>query len=335
MQSSGSTPRSSLVVGVIALVVLLVIGTVGYMVIEGWSFLEAVYMTVITLSTVGYKEVRPLSTPGLVFTIGIIVVGVAVALYIFPTVIGYVVGAEFPDVMRRRRVLDRISGLRDHHIVCGFGRVGEHAAKTLARANVPFVVIDQQGAGLSRCEAAGYLCMEGDATKDSTLKEAGVERARGLITAIDTDQQNLYVVLAARELNPELFIVARAASEEAESRLKRVGANRVLTPYATAGRRLATLALQPLVADFLDTIIHSEALEMLVEELDVRPEFNMNGMTIGELDIRKNTGVVILAIQRDNGRMLTPISGDTRIERGDRLVVLGTREQLNNLEKMR
>ncbi len=316
------------------LIVLVAIGVIGYVAIERWSLLDAVFMTVTTLSTVGYKEVHDLSTTGQIFTVGLIVVGVGGMLYTVTAVVAYVVEVQFPGIVRRRRMTERIAELRNHYVVCGFGRVGHFIAQELARERARFVVVEADPEVHRSCEALGHPCLLGDATMDETLKVAGIDRARGLVAALDTDEKNLYVVLSARVLRPDIFIVARATSEDAESKLRRVGANRVLTPYATAGRRMATLLMRPLVADFLDTVMHSEQMELLLEELTVPEGSPLANMTIGEMHVRTRTGAFILAIQRKDATMVTTPSGETMLQAGDELVVLGTQAQLRQLEQL-
>ncbi len=316
------------------LIMLMAFGVGGYVAIEGWNFLDAVFMTVTTLSTVGYKEVHDLSTAGEIFTIVLIVVGVGGMLYTVTAVVAYVVEVQFPGIVRRRRMTERIAELRNHYIVCGFGRVGHFIAQELARERAPFVVVEANPEVHQNCEGAGHPCILGDATQDETLKAAGIDRARGLVAALDSDEKNLYVVLSARVLRPDISIVARATSEDAEAKLKRVGANRVLTPYATAGRRMATLLMRPLVADFLDTVMHSERLELLLEELTIPEDSPLANTTIGEMQVRTRTGAIILALQRRDGSLVSAPDGDTQLQAGDELVVLGTRAQLRQLEQL-
>lgn len=316
------------------LLVVVAFGVGGYMAIEGWSFLDALFMTVTTLSTVGYKEVHDLSTAGQIFTIFLIIVGVGGMLYTVTTVVAYVVEVQFPGIFRRRRMTERIAELRNHYIVCGYGRVGHFVAQELSRERARFVVVEADPEVLRECESVGHPCLLGDATTDETLKMVGIDRARGLVAALDTDEKNLYVVLSARVLRPDIFIVARATSEDAEAKLKRVGANRVLTPYATAGRRMATLLMRPLVADFLDTVMHSEQMELLLEEITIPDGSPLANLTIGEMHVRTRTGAFILAIQRRDGTMVTTPGGETPLQEGDELVVLGTRAQLRHLEQL-
>lgn len=327
-------PEARLRWAVALLLVIITTGVMGYMLIESWPLLDALYMTITTLTTVGYREVHPLSTAGQIFTMALIVIGVGGMLYTLTAIVTYGVEVRLPGLVRRRRMRERIARLSNHYIICGFGRVGEAVAETLARDHAPYVVIDESPEAVAHCEAIGCAYVIGDARLDETLKAAGIERAKGLVAALDTDEENLYVTLSARVLNPGLFIVARATSRDAEAKLRRVGANRVLTPYELAGRRMATLLLRPLVADFLDTVTHSEKLELLLEELTVSEDSPMVDRTIGELAVRSRTGAIILAIQRKDGSMVRAPDGDTLLHAGDKLVALGTRAQLRSLEKL-
>lgn len=332
--SPDNLPEARLRWAIAILLVVIAIGVIGYMLIEGWSFLDALFMTITTLTTVGYREVHPLSTAGQAFTMGLIVIGVGGMLYTLTAVVAYAFEVRLPGLVWRRRMRERIGHLRNHYVVCGFGRVGEAVADSLARSNAPFVVIDQSPEAIAHCIELGYAYVEGDAGLDETLIEAGIERAKGLVAALDTDETNLYLILSARVLNPNLFIVARATTKNAEAKMRRVGADRVLTPYELAGRRMATLLIRPLVADFLDIVTHAEQLELLLEELTVRDDSPLAGRTIGELAIRNRTGAFILAIQRRDGSMVRAPDGNTQLQAGDQLVVLGTRTQLRNLDRL-
>jgi voltage-gated potassium channel len=292
-------------------------------------------MTVTTLTTVGFREIHDLSQTGTVFTIVVIVAGVGGMLYTLTTIIAYVVEVQFPILARRRQMSQQLSALRDHYVLCGYGRVGRFVALELKREQAPLVVVEVDEQAAQRCEEEGHICLRGDATIDDVLRSARIESARGLITALDTDERNLYVVLSARELNPEIHIVARASTAAAEVKLRRVGANRVLSPSSAAGRRMAVLAMKPLVADFLDTVTQSENLELLLEEIAIPKASALAGQTIGELDVGGKTGVIILAIHHPGSELEVAPKGDAEIRAGDTLVVLGTSSQLQQLEKLR
>ena len=217
---------------------LVLIGTVGYRVLEGYTWLEALYMTLITLSTVGYGEVRPLSEQGRVFTIGLIVLGVGTGAYLFSALTEYIISGELQGTLERRRRMKAVDRLNQHYIVCGCGRVGEQVAAELARMRLPFVVVTRNPEALARCKQHGFLYIEGDPAEDAVLLQAGIQRARGLVAVLDSDADNLFVVLSARSLNPNLSIVAQAVAEDTEKKLYKAGADRVVSPYTMAGHRM-------------------------------------------------------------------------------------------------
>ena len=235
--------RSRLTRGVFALAVVVTVGIVGYMVIEGWSLLDAAYMTIITLTTVGYEEVHPLSSTGRIFTILLMVAGVGVMLYVLTTVVNLAVAHEVGILFRRRKLKTRIAKLRGHFIVCGFGRVGRVVASTLQGESAPVIVVDNEAEALAEAEDLGLLYLQGDATRDADLISAQIDKAVGLVAATGDDSENVYITLTARGLNPDLHIVARASRPEAEEKLRRAGANGVVSPYSIGGREMALTAM--------------------------------------------------------------------------------------------
>lgn len=318
---------------VLLLVSIITFGVAGLMIIEGWPFLDALYMTVITMSTVGYREVHPLSTAGTVFVITLIVLGVGSFLYIISSIAEYIVAGHLIGALGRRKMKKEIDSLKDHYIVCGFGRVGQQVAAELKREGVPFVIIDNNEDSIERCAAEGYLHIQGDASNDEVLKEAGIERIKGLITATDSDADNVYVTLSAKNLRSDIFVVARANTEGSESKLLKAGADRVISPYSIGGRRLASLLLRPTVVEFLDVVMHSTEIELIMEEVAVHKKSPFVGASMADARNRCMTGANILAIKKKGeSRMIANPSPDIIIEAGDRLVVFGTREQLKELE---
>jgi voltage-gated potassium channel len=251
------------------LLTLLFGGTIGYVLIEGYTPFEGLYMTVITVSTVGYGEVRPLSQTGRAFTIVLIVGGVAAALYTLTELFTMVYAGRLGANLARRRMTRQVDHLRNHVILCGFGRVGHQIAEDLAGGGHAFVVVEREPQGVRDATALGYLVVEGDAGSDGVLRAAGVERARVLITAVASDADNLVVTLSARSLNARLLIVARAAQDESVAKLERAGADRVVSPYQIGGRRMAMLALRPLSVEFVDSVFHQPQGELLLEEIEV------------------------------------------------------------------
>ncbi|HEU4847985.1 MAG TPA: potassium channel protein [Rubrobacteraceae bacterium] len=319
----------------LALGAIMVIGVVGYIVFEGWSFTDAVYMTVITVTTVGYREVRPLDTTGQLWTMVLLITGVGTLFYAAVSSVELVVEGAIRGYFGRRRMQAAVGKLNGHYILCGYGRVGRQVAREFARDGVPFVVVDQEPGIIEECLVEGYLALLGEASDDTVLEEAGVRRARGLVAAVDSDADNVFVVLSARKLNPKLNIVARASSDESAAKLEIAGADRTLSPYAVGGRRLASLATQPLVVDFLDIVTRGEkGLEFRLEEFGVPEDSFIAGQTIGELRIGERTGAMILATRNSEGTFDTSPSASDRIRAGDTLIVLGTREQISRLERL-
>jgi voltage-gated potassium channel len=319
----------------LALGVITVAGVIGYMVLEGWSFTDALYMTVITLTTVGYREVRPLDTTGQLWTMLLLVTGVGTLFYAAVSSVELVVEGAIRGYFGRRRMQTAIGKLSDHYILCGYGRVGRQVAAEFARDGIPFVVVDQDPEIVEECAAVGYLALLGEASDDGRLEEAGVRRAKGLVAAVDSDADNVFVVLSARKLNPRLNIVARASSDESAAKLEMAGADRTLSPYAVGGRRLASLATQPLIVDFLEIVTRGEeGIEFRLEEFGVPKDSFIAGHTIGELRIGEKTGAMILAIRNKEGTFDTTPSASDGMRAGDTLIVLGTPEQISRLEQL-
>jgi voltage-gated potassium channel len=330
MKGSLMNPRRRLLWGVSAVIAILVVGAGGYIVIEGWPFLDALYMTVITVTTVGYAEVRPLSTGGRIFSIFLIVGGVGGALYALTGIVGSIVEGQIGTTLGRRRMKDRIAKLTGHFILCGYGRVGQEIASTFKEEGAPFVIVDNDPESIAQVEQAEYLYVLGDATSDGVLREAGIERARGLVTAVDSDAENTYITLSARQLNPGLFIAARG-SEEAEAKLKRTGADRVVSPYSIGGRRMAMLALRPAVVDFIDTVTYGRGRELQLENVDIGRNSPLIGLTLKAA--HSEIGVSVLAMRKKSGKLLANPTDEEPIEDGDRLIVIGTKKLLAALEE--
>ena len=307
-------------------------GVIGYAVIEGWSFIDALYMTIITITTVGYAEVYPLSDSGQLFTIFLIIGGVGGALYALTSIMQYIIEGNLGTTWGRRRMKAKIAGLKGHFILCGFGRVGREIASIFHEEGAPFVVIDSDEQAIAKATEHGYLCLLGDATSDDALKEARIKRARGLVIAIGDDGDSIYTTLTARGLHSDLFIEARANSEEAETKLKRAGADRVVSPNSIGARRMSMLALRPTVTDFIDTVIPRRGRELQMETIVISHDSALVGLTVEE--IRHRTKAAILAISKKTGKLLANPQGKETIEGGDRLITMGTRAQLAALEKI-
>jgi voltage-gated potassium channel len=318
---------------ILALVLTIVVATAAYRVIEGWDWLDAAFMTFLTLTTVGYGEVHPLSPAGKVLSIVVMVAGVGGVAYTFSAIGDYIVSGELRGELERNRMHKRVGELRNHFIICGFGRVGSEVARQFEREGVPFVVVDNGADPTRRCSECGHPVVQGDATDDDVLREAGIAHARGLVATLDNDAENTYVVLSARALRPDLFIVARSDSPGAEAKLQKAGANRVLSPYSIGGRHMAGMAVRPTVVDFLDDVMSSENLDFWVEEIAVSATSSLTGAALGSVQLRNRTGANVLAI-RKTSRVITNPSDDTVVEDGDRLIAFGSRQQLAKLAEL-
>lgn len=310
---------------------LLALGTSGYMVIEGWSFLDALYMTVTTLVTVGYGEIHPLSSIGRIFTIGLIVLGVGGVLYTFTTVMQFVFEGHLGREWELRRMQGRIDRLRDHFILCGYGRVGRQVARDFSEDGVPFVLIDQSPERLENAASDGCMTLRGDATDDDTLRRAGIERARGLVTCVQSDAENIFVTLSARALKPDLYIVARSNDEDAAPKLRRAGADRVVSPYSIGGRQMAMLAVRPAAVEFVDRVLSRSGIELLLEDFAIAERSTLVGRTLADIQHNVAPGVTVIAVRRDS-RLVTQPPADLDVRTGDELVAFGTPEQLRTLE---
>jgi len=313
--------RGRVLTGVSVFFVLLAAGTVGYMLIERWSFLESLFMTVTTIATVGNREVDTLDAKGQVFTIFLVLFGVGTAFYLLTTFVALVIEGDLGAALGVTRMKGRIEQLRDHHILCGYGRVGEEIAREFVERKITFVVVENNPTALQKARDAGFLVIEGDATSDDILREAGVERAHTLLAASDSDSGNTYITLTAKALNPGIFVVARAAKRESESRARRAGADRVISPYAISGRRMALSAIQPSIVDFIDTLAVGRNNEQMLAEIEISADSGLSGLHIA--DLRESSRVTILGVQRANGELIVGPRGDVRLESGDRLMVVG------------
>jgi voltage-gated potassium channel len=318
----------------VALIALTVAGTVGFHYIEHWGWFDSFYMVVITLSTVGYQEVHPLSFAGRVFCIVLIVAGVALVFLIIGAATQALLEFELFKVFGKRRMERDIASLRDHYIICGAGRVGNSVAHELARKPCPFVVVEATEASAASLDPR-WLVVIGDAANENTLRKAGIERAAGLVAATTTDATNIYIVLTTRSLNPRLKIIARASEEAAEKHLKTAGADIVISPYAAAGNRIAQSFLRPHLLDFLDiTSDRSGNFQMLIEEVRISPKSPLAGATVGSSGIHHNFGIMILAIRHADGSTRFNPEAHEVIGPDDCLIAMGETVQLARLENL-
>ncbi|MDQ2942145.1 MAG: potassium channel protein, partial [Candidatus Dormibacteraeota bacterium] len=297
------------------------------MVIDGWNLLDAFYMVIITISTVGYTEIHPQSAAGRIFTSTLIVVGVATMLYGFGVFAETLAENAFGAYRRERQLERSLNQLRDHFIICGYGRIGTQIVAEFEEYKVPYAVIDQTEEAVGRLRAEGRLHIEGDASSEDLLKQAGIERARGLICAVDSDERAVYIVLAARALKPDLYILARAGRPESIRRLELAGATRTISPYRMAGHLMAELAVRPALVDVLDTLYHGGA-EVGVEEMLVSPAMAAVGKTIEESGLLDTSAAKLLALRRRDGTLYVNPTADLRLEPGDLLIALGSESQL-------
>lgn len=309
---------------------VLTVGTAGYMLIEGWTLLNSLYMTVITVTTVGFKEVAPTSPVGQVFTIVMIFAGVGGIAYSVGVLAEFMIEGQLTELVEGRRMAKRIEEISDHYIVAGMGRVGSVVCTTLAEQGVPFVVIDR----CEDCEAdaleRAWLYLGGDATAEDTLESAGILRAKGLVTALDTDADNLFVAMTARGMNPDLFIVARSSTVSSEAKILRAGADRVVTPNVIGGRRMASSVVDPFVSDYLELVSHSEGVEFRLDTFRVTERSTLTGRSIREARVRDATGAYIMAVASEGVTDSNP-SSERVLRAGDHLVAFGTRAQLDAL----
>ena len=313
---------------------LVIIGVAGYMIIERWTFLEAIYMVVITLATVGYREIHPLSTAGTIFTILLIVFGIVTLYYVIRVVGEYVLLSRFDEQRKTKQMQAQIQNLINHYIICGYGRVGSKIAGEFAKEGVPLVVVESDPAVAEECRSKGLLCVVGDATSEETLLEAGLMNAKGLVTSLGRDSDNILVVITARTLNSGLFIVAKANHDDTVDKLMRVGANRAVSPYQISAFRMATFALHPGVADFVDNVLDLKNSEIQITDMTVGSASPLVGYPIEKYLANRKSGVSVLVINRSDGHALINPLGDTIIQSGDRLIMMGIRANLEAVEKI-
>ncbi|WP_318780334.1 potassium channel family protein [Atlanticothrix silvestris] len=327
--------QKELMIGTIALGGVFLIGTLWYRLMEGWSWEDAAYMTVITLATVGYGETHPLGSRGRLFTIALILLGVINIGYIVNRFTEAVIQGYFQEGIRLRQQRRLMESLLEHYIICGFSRTGRQIAKEFWAEGVSFVVIDSEVESVQKAQTEGYMAYQGDATLDDTLLKVGIERAICIVAALPSDAENLYTVLSAKTLNPGIRAIARASTEEALQKLQRGGADAVISPYITGGKRMAAAALRPQVMDFVDGILTGADRQLYMEEFLLDPAFcPFVGQTLQKAKLRSQTGGLILAIRRIDGNLIGGPTGETVLMPGDTLICMGTAEQLRSLNQI-
>lgn len=310
------------------------VGTLGYYLIEGWGLFDSFYMTVITLASVGYAETHPLSDAGRAFTVILITLGIGFFTALYALIGQKLIQRQFLAAYKGKRMLDDIRRLSQHTIFCGFGRLTRVAAAELRQAQVKLVIIDKDPSRIEEAKEMGFLVLEGDATDDETLLQAGIRRANRLVAVLPKDADNLYVVLTSRELNPELFIMSRAEDESGEKRLRRAGANKVVSPFRVGGQKIAEGLVRPYVTDFLDLAVSSNAGHLQIEEIRIPLESPLAGLTLREAELRQKTNVIVAAIISRAGKMLFNPDADTVIEGGSTFIALGLKDELVELERL-
>lgn len=335
----GPPPRRGLtskplLLALVLLGAVLALGTVGYMLVEGWTAWDSFYMTLITVATIGYGEVHTLDRAGQVYTSVLILGGVGTVAYSF-TLLGaqLVESGLYQRWEEKRRLAHMLDDLKNHFIVCGYGRIGAIIVDEFHRQHIPYVVIDRDPEKVHAVMERGGLAVEADASREEVLKRLGVDHARGLIAAVGTDAENVYTVLSARLLRQDLFIISRAETEDARRKLKRAGADRIVSPYQMGGLHIAQTALRPAVVDFLQ-LASSGNLELTMEQVRVEPSSSLAGTSILSANLRQRFGIVVIGILRADGRMEFNPEPNTQIMAGDHLVVLGRPSGLKDLESI-
>lgn len=313
---------------------LVAIGTMGYMFIQGWNFLDSLYMVVITLATVGFKEVHTLSPAGIIFTILLIVFGVVTLYYVLRMLSEYVLESKLEERFKTNRMEKIIKNMSGHIIVCGYGRVGAQVVSELDKEDTPFVIIEQDETLAEKCENTGHMCLRGDATSEDVLKQAGAMNAKGIVICLGRDSDTVMTIITAKAMNNNIFVVARANQSSVASKLSQIGADRVVSPHQIGGFRMASFALNPEVADFIDNIQDLGNSEIQINDIMVSADSPIAGHTIAQKLSNKVYGATVLAINKPDGKAIINPIGDTLVEAGDRLILIGTKEKLAEVLKL-
>ncbi len=319
-------PSRRVRLGLQILAVTVFVGAFGFMIIDGASFFDAFYMVTITITTVGFGEVFELSTLGRMWAILLVFAGLGAAIYTATAQVEYLI--DLGAVRRRSKILKKIDDLNGHVIVCGYGRVGRAVAKNLVEAGTDVVVVEQDEDRLRWAEEAGHLAVFGDATHNDVMSDAGVERAEAVIACVDSDSDNLVIALSTKSIRPDLRVICRAHDAESERKLRLAGADGVVAPQAVGAERLAAMAVQPELAQIFDVVVNGRPVEFHVEELDVQPGCRVDGLSIRDSGIREDTGALVLAVEDQKVAMTVNPQPDLVLHAGDRLVLVGTEEQV-------
>jgi voltage-gated potassium channel len=318
--------------GVIALMLTVVFGTPGYMLVEHWDVLDAVYMTIISVSTTGFREVHPLSQTGRVLTLLLIIAGVGSFAYTGGRGVQFLLERQL--FTWRKGMSKQIQRLKDHYIVCGYGKMGKYICEELTERKAPFVLVENDANKLAAIRALGYLHVVGDATSDDTLTAAGLHTARGFVASLGSDADNVFATLSAKSLNPRTFVVARTVEEETESKLLKAGANRVVKPYETAGTKMAELLLRPGVIEFIDIVSRDSKVDLNIEEVVLHEQSPLAGKTLAESNIRSDLNIIVITINKPDGSFVYNPQSSAVLHAGDRLIALGERAHLIHLSRL-
>lgn len=330
-KNSPQFPRR-IIVSVIILILIYFLGSFGYMLIEDMSFLDSLFMTTITITTVGYQLVKPLSAAGTIYTILLVLIGTGTAAYILINLVDFVLSEFFFGRIEKRRKIKMISKLKNHYIICGLGRVGFEIASELEGNNVEFLVIDKADGPIEIAKQHNWLYVQGDASNDETLMEARITHARCLFAALDTDAENVYITLSAKSLNTSILVVARAIVYETISKLEKAGADKVVSPQIIGGRRMASMALQPSICDFLDTIMKTEESEIKLAEIEIKENSRIDGISIREAGGKFGIETLIVSVIEEGEKIsVKKASGDTEMKSGHRIIAIGTGDQIRHL----
>jgi len=323
-----------LLISLVLSIALIAFGCLGYIVIEGWDFLDALYMTIITLATVGYSEVHSISTSGRVFTLILIILGVGYFLYVVGNIIQFLVEGRIRAVLGRRKLDTQINRLKEHYIICGYGRIGRVLTRYLTQKYLNVVAIERNQKRVETMDNDGILYLVGEATDEGILEKAGIQKAKGLVTAVATDADNVFLVLTAKQLNPDIFIVARAELNSTKKTLLAAGADKVISPYDIGARRMAHAVLRPAVIEFLEMAFADDSTDIQLEEIRISPQSKFIGETLADSGIQEEMDVNVIALRKADGTMLFNPKNDDRLESGDVLIAVGSARSIIHVDRL-
>jgi len=309
-------------------------GCIGYMIIEGWGFMDSLYMTIITLATVGYGEVHEVSLPGRMFTVVLILLGVGYFLYVVGYIIQFLVEGRIRQILGRRKLDTQINKLKGHFIICGYGRIGRELTRYLTQKYIDVVVIERSENRVPTMNEDGILYLVGEAMEENLLEKAGIHRARGMVTAVATDADNVFLVLTAKRMNPNIFIVSRASQNSAKKTLEAAGADKVISPYDLGARRMAHAILRPTVIEFLEMAFVDDTTDIQVEEIQVGGGSELVGVALMDSGIRQTLDLIIIALRKLDGGMVFNPKADTVLEVGDTIIAVGSARNLSQLDRI-